>query len=146
MSAWGMKAVKEAKVMSTELLRHFPKNILKNRSKSKYGTIKKNNFPFLNSRCKTTSYEAHVVHNLAPRLQWTSCDSWGGGGRFKNTYELLNLRALKISHLYKNCIFQCMGKIFCVEFQRYPLKFHTQYLTHTLEDADFIHWWKFKSS
>ena len=44
------------------------------------------------------------------------------GGRFKNTYELLNLRALKISKLHKNHIFQCMGKIFCVEFQRvsYP--------------------------
>ena len=33
------------------------------------------------------------------------------GGRFKNTYELLNLRALKISKLHKNHIFQCMGKI-----------------------------------
>ena len=43
------------------------------------------------------------------------------GGRFKNTYELLNLRALKISKLHKNHIFQCMGKIFCVEFQRVPL-------------------------
>ena len=42
------------------------------------------------------------------------------GGRFKNVYELLNLRALKISVLYKNHIFQCMGKIFCVEFQRVP--------------------------
>ena len=31
------------------------------------------------------------------------------GGRFKNTYELLNLRALKISKLHKNHIFQCMG-------------------------------------
>ena len=67
------------------------------------------------------------------------------GGRFKNTYELLNLRALKISMLYKNHIFQCMGKIFCVEFQRVPLKFHTKYLTHTLKDVDFIHIWKFKS-
>ena len=28
-----------------------------------------------------------------------------------------------------------MGKIFCVEFQRVPLKFHTKYLTHTLKDA-----------
>ena len=55
----------------------------------------------------------------------------GPGGRFKNTYELLNLRALKISKLHKNHIFQCMGKIFCVEFQRVPLKFHTKYLTHT---------------
>ena len=70
----------------------------------------------------------------------------GPGGRFKNTYELLNLRARKISTLYKNRIFQCMGKIICVEFQRYPLKFHTKYLTHTLKDVDFIHSWKFKSS
>ena len=45
------------------------------------------------------------------------------GGRFKNTYELLNLRALKFSPVNKIHIFQCMGKIFCVEFQRYPLKF-----------------------
>ena len=68
------------------------------------------------------------------------------GGRFKNAYELLNLRALKISKLHKNHIFQSMGKIFCVEFQRVPLKFHTKYLTHTLKDVDFIHIWKFKSS
>ena len=68
------------------------------------------------------------------------------GGRFKNTYELLSLRALKISMLYKNRTFQCMGKIFCVEFQRVPLKFHTKYLTHTLKDVDFIQRWKFKSS
>ena len=32
-----------------------------------------------------------------------------------------------------------MGKKFCVEFQRYPLKFHTKYLTHILKDAYFIH-------
>ena len=44
-------------------------------------------------------------------------------------HELLNLRALKISTLHKNRIFQCMGMIFCVEFQSYPLKFHTKYLT-----------------
>ena len=54
-------------------------------------------------------------------------------GRFKNTYELLILRALKISILYENEIFQCMGNIFCVEFQRFHLKFHTKYLTHTLK-------------
>ena len=56
----------------------------------------------------------------------------GTGGRFKNTYELLNLRALKFSPMNKIHIFQCMGNIFCVEFQREPLKFHTKYLTHTL--------------
>ena len=31
-----------------------------------------------------------------------------------------------------------MGKIFCVEFQRVPLKFHTKYLTHTLKDVDLL--------
>ena len=60
----------------------------------------------------------------ASGLQWP-------GGRFKNTYELLNQRTLKFSYVNKIHIFQCMGKIFCVEFQRYPLKFHTKYLTHT---------------
>ena len=48
------------------------------------------------------------------------CES---GGRFKNTYELLNLRALNFSP--KIHIFQCMDKIFCVEFQR----------VHTLKDT-----------
>ena len=76
----------------------------------------------------------------------SNCGYTRPGGRFKNTYELLNLRALKISKLHKNHIFQCMGKIFCVEFQRVPLKFHTKYLTHTLKDVDFIHIWRFKSS
>ena len=61
--------------------------------------------------------------------------SWGA------FHELLNLRALKISKLHKNYIFQCMGKIFCVEFL--PLKFHTKYLTHTLKDV-FIHNRKYK--
>ena len=59
---------------------------------------------------------------------------WVGGWRFKNTYELLNLRALKFSPVNKIHFVQCMSKIFWVEFQRYPLKFHTKYLTHTLKD------------
>ena len=54
---------------------------------------------------------------------------------FKYTYELLNPRALKISKLYKNHMFQSMDKLFWVEFQRCPLKFHTKYLTHTLKDV-----------
>ena len=69
---------------------------------------------------------------------------WSGG--YNDIFKLLNLRALKISTLYTNCTLQCMGEIFCVEFQRYPLKFHTKYLTHTLKDEDFIHMWKCKSS
>ena len=68
------------------------------------------------------------------------------GGRFKNTYELLNLRALKFSYVNIIHIFQYMGKIFWVEFQRYPLKFHIRYLTHTLKDMIFMQFWNFKSS
>ena len=51
---------------------------------------------------------------------WIFC-GWGRGGcRVKNAYELLNLRALKFSPMNKIHIFQCMGKIFYVEFQRAP--------------------------
>ena len=61
------------------------------------------------------------------------------GGHFKNAYGLLNPRTLKFSYLNKIHIFQCLGKIFCVEFQRVPLKFHSKYLTHTLRDTIYIH-------
>ena len=71
-------------------------------------------------------------------------DHWPGE-RFKNTYELLNLRALKFSPFNEKHLFQCIGKIFCVEFQRVPLKFHTKYLTHTLKDTVFMQHWN-KSS
>ena len=95
---------------------------------------------------KVVSMDYRESNSIRP-LSWpTTLISNESGGRFKNAYELLNPRALKISMLYRNHIFQCMGKIFCVEFQRVPLKFHTKYLTHTLKDVDFIHRWKFKSS
>ena len=55
-------------------------------------------------------------------------------GVFKNTYKLLNLKALKLSHQNEISIFQCMGKIFCVEFQSVPLIFHTKCLSNTLKD------------
>ena len=58
----------------------------------------------------------------------------------------LKSKSYKISMLYNNHIFQCMDMIFCVEFQRVPLKFHAKYLTHTLKNVDVIHRWKFKSS
>ena len=45
---------------------------------------------------------------------------------------------LKLSLLKQLHVFQFMGKIFCVEFQRFTSKFHTKYLTHTLKDAIFI--------
>ena len=55
------------------------------------------------------------------------------------------LRALKIWMLYKSHIFQCMGKIFCVDLKG-NFEFNTKYLTHALKDVDFIHMWKSKSS
>ena len=39
-----------------------------------------------------------------------------------------------------------MDKMFCGEFGRVTLKFHTKYLTHTLKDAILIQRWNFKSS
>ena len=42
-------------------------------------------------------------------------------GCFKKTWWLLNLRALKVSHINKISIFQCIGKIFCMVFQREPV-------------------------
>ena len=41
------------------------------------------------------------------------------GGRFRNTYELLNLRALKFSHVNKIHICQCKGKISYPYIERY---------------------------
>ena len=38
---------------------------------------------------------------------------------FKNLHELFNLKDLKILMLYEKHIFQCMGKIFWVEFHMY---------------------------
>ena len=59
------------------------------------------------------------------------------GGRFKNAIELLNLRALKISMLNKSHIFQCMGKIFCVEFQRVPFEIPHKIAYPYIERYDF---------
>ena len=56
------------------------------------------------------------------------------------------LRALKFVLLNKLHTFLSIGKIFCVELHNTPLKFLTEYLTHTLKDSFFIHYWKFQSS
>ena len=85
------------------------------------------------------SYQESILSTMERNLlDMTLFQNWVWG-HFKNTYELLNLRALKFSPVNKIHIFQCMGKIFCVEFQRYPLKFHTQYPTHTLKDMFFLY-------
>ena len=58
-------------------------------------------------------------------------------------------RKSRSSHFWrldKPRVFQCVGYIFCVKFQRVPLKFHTRYLTDILKDAIFFIQRWFKSS
>ena len=71
-------------------------------------------------------------------------NSWGPFQ--KNIFEVLNGRALKFSDLNETCILQCMDNIFCEEFQREPLKFHTKYFTHTMKDMSYIQHSNVKSS
>ena len=72
-----------------------------------------------NSECPSIHWEIWIrTATFANYIVLVACHITGG--RFKKTYELLNLRALKISPVNKIHIFQCMGKIFCAEFQRYP--------------------------
>ena len=84
---------------------------------------------------KATSNKSHFtdVVKMSFHLNLTV---QGPGGHFKNIYKLVNLRALKfLMIMIKNRLFQCVGKMFCVEFQRFPLKFHIKCLTHTLKDT-----------
>ena len=83
---------------------------------------------------------------ISPYVSFLAHGTWGGGGRLKNTHELLNISAQEISLMNNFHIFQWMGKIFCVEFQRYPLKFHTKYLIHTFYGMIFMKHWNIKSS
>ena len=50
--------------------------------------------------------------------------------------NVLNLRALKLSSWYKNCIFQCVGKLCCVEFSKVPFEIlHTEYLSYAFKNV-----------
>ena len=81
---------------------------------------------------------------LVTGLGWCDHLVWPGGVS-KNAWELFDLRTLKFSTVFRNCVFQYMGKIFCVEFQKGPLKFHTKCLTHILNDMYVIENWTFRS-
>ena len=76
-------------------------------------------------------------NSLKIRKQIHQCNICPGDS-FKDTCELLNVWDLKIWPFYNIHIFQRMGKIFCVEFQRVPLKFYTKYLAHTPKAMHFI--------
>ena len=66
-------------------------------------------------------------------------------GACQKPCKLVNLGALKSSFLNKLHIFQCMGKIFGVEFQRVLLKFHAKYLAHTLKYIRRLYVFQFQS-
>ena len=68
------------------------------------------------------------------------------GVGFKNDYELLNLRAHKFSTLFKINTFQCMGKIFFMDFQRELWNSAHNISYPYIERYDFIQSWNFKSS
>ena len=69
------------------------------------------------------------VDDLAPRRARAST---GTGGRFKNTFELLNLRALRISMLYKIISFNVWVKYFVWIFKGY--------LWNSTQNILPIHW------
>ena len=70
----------------------------------------------------------------------------GTRGAFQKRLQALQTRVLKFSYLNTMDIFHCMWKIFCMEFQSVPLKFHTKYHTHTLNDTIYTYCWTFNSS
>ena len=62
------------------------------------------------------------------------------GGRLTKAYDVTiqryrNLHAkIEDSKIH---ILRCMGSKFCVKFQRFPLKFHTKFWTHTTQNMHF---------
>ena len=81
-------------------------------------------------------YFGEIWPNHSGTTLYVFCVCMGPGGRFKNTYEHLNPRALKISMLYKIISFNVWVRYFVWNFKGY--------ITHTLKNE--IRRWKFKSS
>ena len=79
--------------------------------------------------CKKLKQILSSIHQLT--------EAWGLGA-FQNAYELLNLRALKIWLSNEMHIFQCMGKIVCVEFQR---NFYTTWGKPSVVDPAWVFAW-----
>ena len=67
--------------------------------------------------CLNMPFKNHQLLTLSVSFLWP-------GLHFINMYEILKFK------VYRNHIFQWMGQASCVEFQRYPLKFRTNYPFH----------------
>ena len=65
------------------------------------------------------------------------------GARLTKAYDV-TIQIYRNSHAKignsKMHILRCMGSKFCVKFQRCPLKFHTNFLTHTPQNMHFTRW------
>ena len=69
--------------------------------------------------CVTMSQITVIYIGLSIVDQWISFKKAKGAFQ-KHLWALKNLRALQFSPVNEIQIFLCMGKIFCVEFQRVP--------------------------
>ena len=101
--------------------------------------------PGMTSPINRATQLPHRMSNMDTVVSAQEFPCWGHRtliwlGDLSKTLMSSNLRAPKFSPVNKIYNFQCMGNIFCVEFEREPLKFHTNYITHTLKDIIFIHW------
>ena len=73
------------------------------------------NVPAITQMCL---HSGQPVRHISKQCEWRAEGSSNqlrsdlSGGPFKNTFELLNLRAIKFTHVNKIHLFQCMGKIF----------------------------------
>ena len=80
-------------------------------------------------------YKSDVTHNFQDHFTGT-----GSGARLTKAYDVTiqryrNLHAkIEDSKIH---ILRCMGSKFCVKFQRFLLKFHTKFWTHTTQNMHF---------
>ena len=94
----------------------------------------------------------HISLNVLTSYKWLQINSEPSSfchspeHHFRGAYIFLNLYTFQYSPYNKIHIFECMGKILCVEFQREPLKFLSKYLTHTFKYKVSVRHWHFNSS
>ena len=83
-------------------------------------------------------------HEFRDHQRNASKDSGLPGARLTKAYDI-TIQSYHNSHTKiqdsKMRTLQCMGSKFCVKFQRAPLKFHTKFWIHTLQN---MHLWGVK--
>ena len=98
----------------------YGKMMMNNGSKSDYCESRWMRFTISHSKVESDTIPFKIDISISELNKLTR-------GRFKNAYELLLLRYLKFSYANIINIFQYLGKIFFVEFQRDHLKLFAKY-------------------